>query len=146
MAALLAWNLGHVIHWATGVPFELISQTLLIHVHMNIKLEFFLAVATLCRGTQWDLTCPMACDTIVLAVKFANPNWPVPADGQVHLEMRAHNIRAVSKLWAYFRGVPVADICKAACWKSPTIFSLYYLRDMLWLESISERTVLISAK
>ena len=93
---------------------------------------------------------PAARDTlarwVVSAIKFANPNWQTPADGQVQQRLHAHDVRAISASWAYFRGVPIADICKAACWKSPSTFSSCYLRDVLQSEGIPGKTVLTAAK
>ena len=83
---------------------------------------------------------------VVSAVKFANPNWQAPADSHVRQKLRAHDVRAISTSWAYFRGVPIADICKAACWKSPSTFSSCYLRDILQSEGVSGRTVLTTAR
>lgn len=40
---------------------------------------------------------------------------------------RAHDIRAVATSEAWFRGVPIEDIIKAACWKTPSTFVACYL-------------------
>ena len=47
---------------------------------------------------------------VVSAIKFANPNRPVSADGQVHQTIRTDDVRAISTLWAYFSGVSIVGM------------------------------------
>ena len=79
---------------------------------------------------------------IVSAIKFANVNWPSPPDNQTLRSITAHDVRAVSASWAFFRGVPMEDICKAACWKTPSTFTSCYLSDVLQRDSAHGRSVL----
>lgn len=40
--------------------------------------------------------------------------------------VRAHSTRSISTSWAAMRGVPLADICAAASWASPSTFTRFY--------------------
>jgi len=44
---------------------------------------------------------------------------------------RAHDVRALAASWAFFKGIPVSDILKAAVWKTENTFISYYLKDIL---------------
>ena len=76
---------------------------------------------------------------IVRAIHSANPNW-LP-DTPVH----AHETRAVATSWAFFKGVPLPDILRAAAWKTPSTFVSCYLRDVLQAEGRVGRSVLTAA-
>ena len=43
---------------------------------------------------------------------------------------RAHDTRGISASWALFQGVPLAEIQKAAYWRSSNSFISHYLRDI----------------
>ena len=79
---------------------------------------------------------------IVLAIKFANVNWPSPPDNKMLCSFTAHNVRAISASWAFFRGVAMEDICKAGCWKTLSTFTSYYLSDVPQRDSAHGRSVL----
>ena len=55
---------------------------------------------------------------------------------------RAHDIRAVASSEAWFRGVSMEDIMKAACWKTPSTFVACYLTDVLSSEGSFAASVL----
>ena len=44
--------------------------------------------------------------------------------------IRAHEVRALSTSWADFNLVPTEQIMSAAYWRSNSVFSSFYLRDM----------------
>ncbi len=46
------------------------------------------------------------------------------------LDIRAHSTRGVASSQALFRGVPLEDICMAACWSSPHTFVRFYNLDV----------------
>ena len=79
---------------------------------------------------------------IALAIKFANVNWPSPPDNKTLCSITVHDVRAVSASWAFFKGVPMEDICKAACWKTPSTFTSYYLSGVPQRDSTHGRSVL----
>ncbi|XP_071803935.1 uncharacterized protein [Asterias amurensis] len=62
--------------------------------------------------------------------------WPA-TDGPVH----AHEVRGVSASWAFFKGVSMSDITRAASWKSPSTFSDCYLKDVLQVDGRADRAV-----
>ena len=78
---------------------------------------------------------------IVTAIRTALADWPHGHDTPV----RAHDVRAASTSWAFFKGVPVADIVQAASWKSANTFSDCYLKDVVQTEGTSGRAVLSAA-
>ena len=52
--------------------------------------------------------------------------------GQNHQELKlarvkAHEVRALSTLWAEFNGVSVDEILRAASWRSKGVFASFYL-------------------
>ena len=63
------------------------------------------------------------------------------ADGPV----RAHDVRAASTSWAFFKGISIGDITQAACWKTPNTFTECYLKDVLQAEGRAWRAVLEAA-
>ncbi|XP_038072759.1 uncharacterized protein LOC119741137 [Patiria miniata] len=64
-------------------------------------------------------------------------HWPAN-EGPI----RAHEVRGVSTSWACFKGVPLGDIVKAACWKNPNTFFECYLKDVLQADGKAGREVL----
>ncbi len=46
------------------------------------------------------------------------------------LDIRAHSTRGVTSSTAFFRGVPLEDICMAAGWSSPHTFVRFYNLDV----------------
>ena len=44
--------------------------------------------------------------------------------------LRAHSTRGMSTSWAFFKGVTIQDICKAASWSSPHTFARFYKLDV----------------
>ncbi len=46
------------------------------------------------------------------------------------LDIRAHSTRGVASSTAFFRGVPLEDICMAAGWSSPHTFVRFYNLDV----------------
>ena len=62
--------------------------------------------------------------TIKLAYrKLTNRDFPF-------LEIKAHEVRALSSSWAFFDKVPLNEILKAAVWNQSSTFAKFYLRDM----------------
>lgn len=57
-------------------------------------------------------------------------------------QVRAHSIRAQSTSKAWFRGVPLQDILKAAAWKTPSSFVSCYLTDVVSADAAFARAVL----
>lgn len=55
---------------------------------------------------------------------------------------RAHDVRAVATSRAWFRGIPLEDIMKAACWKTPSSFVSCYLTDVISTEGAFAASVL----
>ena len=53
----------------------------------------------------------------VSAIIFANQDWPTHHE-TTRSHIRAHDVRAASASWSYFREVSLADICQASCWRS----------------------------
>ena len=49
-------------------------------------------------------------------------------------------------IMGFFKGVPIEDIIKAACWKSPRTFTSCYLKDVPQQEGGAGRTALMAAK
>ncbi|XP_033634203.1 uncharacterized protein LOC117295606 [Asterias rubens] len=77
---------------------------------------------------------------IVTAIRSVPGGWPATEN-----TVRAHDVRGVSASWAFFKGVPLADITKAACWKCPNTFSDLYLKDVLQTDGRAGREVLKTA-
>ncbi|MES9882653.1 MAG: hypothetical protein ABW185_17440 [Sedimenticola sp.] len=46
------------------------------------------------------------------------------------LKINAHEVRAMSTSWAFFNHASLTNIMDAACWKSHSTFSKFYLRSM----------------
>ena len=67
-----------------------------------------------------------------LVAKHAHPDDPV----------RAHDVRAHASSVAWFKGVPLADIMKAAAWKTPSSFVSAYLTNIVSPEGSFATTVL----
>ena len=45
-------------------------------------------------------------------------------------KLSAHDVRKFSASWAAFNGAPFDEIMQAACWKSQTTFTSFYLKAM----------------
>lgn len=45
------------------------------------------------------------------------------------LQIKAHELRALSSSWAYVNHAPLEDILQATFWRNPTTFSSFYLRS-----------------
>ena len=45
------------------------------------------------------------------------------------LQIRPHELRALSSSWAFLNNAPLEDVLRAAFWRSPTTFSSFYLRS-----------------
>ncbi|XP_038065583.1 uncharacterized protein LOC119735737 [Patiria miniata] len=88
---------------------------------------------------------PASRDTIsrwlVTAIKSAIDSPTTDSVGSVH----AHEVRAASTSWAFFKGVSIKDITQAACWKTPNTFTECYLKDVLQTEGRAGRVVLKAA-
>ena len=71
----------------------------------------------------------------ISALHLTNEDWPsLLGDDATCRHIRACDIWAVSTSWAFFRDVPMAEICKAAkaaCWQTPSTFTTCYLSDVL---------------
>ena len=63
----------------------------------------------------------------VIRLSFPSSSPPPPSSSC------AHSIRAVSTSSAFSRNVPLASILAASTWSSSTVFTSFYLRDMLFL-------------
>ena len=85
---------------------------------------------------------PASRDTIarwlVTAIKSAGDESSAKPSGSVH----AHDIRAASASWAFFKGASINEIVQAACWKDPNTFTQCYLKDVLQAEGRAGRVVL----
>ena len=46
------------------------------------------------------------------------------------LEIKAHEVRALSFSWAFFDKVPLNDILQTAVWNGSSTFARFYLKDM----------------
>lgn len=57
-------------------------------------------------------------------------------------QVRAHDVRAHTTSSAWFRGVPMDEIMKAAAWKTPSTFVASYLTDVVSSEGTFARSVL----
>ena len=44
--------------------------------------------------------------------------------------LRAHSTRGLATSWALFKGVPIQEVCAAACWASPHTFARFYRLDV----------------
>ena len=75
---------------------------------------------------------------IVTAIQASIKDWPKVPD----IRVNAHDTRAMTTSWAYFKGVPIQDILQAAAWKTPSTFTSCYLRDVLQAEGRTGRTAL----
>ena len=65
---------------------------------------------------------------IIQTVRWA---YQEASDDSLRLSrVTAHEVRAISTSWAVHAGIPVAEVIKAATWRSPNSFISYYLRDM----------------
>ena len=88
---------------------------------------------------------PASRDTIarwlVMAIKTAGALPSSEPANPVH----AHEVRAASSSWAFFKGASIHDITQAACWKNPNTFTQCYLKDVLQAEGRAGRVVLQSA-
>ena len=56
--------------------------------------------------------------------------------------IRAHDVRAHASSTAWFRGVPLLDIMKAAAWKTPSSFVSTYLTNVISSEGVFPTSVL----
>ncbi|KAJ8019670.1 hypothetical protein HOLleu_41344 [Holothuria leucospilota] len=56
--------------------------------------------------------------------------------------VRAHDVRAHATSKAWFAGVPLEEIIKAAAWKTPSSFVSHYLTDTVSAEGAFTRAVL----
>ena len=56
--------------------------------------------------------------------------------------IRAHDVRAHASSTAWFRGVPLLDIMKAAAWKTPSSFVSTYLTNVISAEGVFATSVL----
>ena len=88
---------------------------------------------------------PASRDTIarwlVAAIKAANALSPSQPSNPLH----AHEVRAATSSWAFFKGASVHDVTQAACWKTPNTFTQCYLKDVLQTEGRAGRLVLRAA-
>ena len=48
---------------------------------------------------------------------------------------RAHSIRGMATSTSFLRNFPVTSVLAAACWKSPTVFTSFYLKDIQFSHS-----------
>ena len=58
----------------------------------------------------------------------------------------AHEVWAMVSSWAFFKGAPIEDIIKAACWKSPSTFTSCYLKDVPQQEGRAGHAALMAVK
>ena len=76
------------------------------------------------------------------------PNWScklILGRSATEGPIRAHDVREVATSLAFFKGVPLANITKVACWKCPNTFSDLYLKDVLQTDGRAGREVLKTA-
>ena len=62
------------------------------------------------------------------AIKFAFQNL---SDDEIQsLQIRPHELRALSSSWAFLNHTPLEEVLRAAFWRSETTFSSFYLRSL----------------
>ena len=59
--------------------------------------------------------------------------------------VKAHQVRGMTASMAFFRGVPINDIMRAAVWRTPTTFVSAYLKDVAELDGTLASKVLAPA-
>ena len=65
---------------------------------------------------------------IVETIRFA---YSDPSEESLQFaRVTAHEVRALSTSWAFFRGTSLSDLLSAVHWRSQSTFSSAYLRDM----------------
>ena len=52
------------------------------------------------------------------------------SDAMRLFKVKAHDVRAISSSWAFFKNVAVENIMQACSWKSHNTFTSFYLRDL----------------
>ena len=55
---------------------------------------------------------------------------PSPAPSSAPSSFRAHSVRAMATSTAFARNVPVSTLLEAATWRSASVFTSFYLRDV----------------
>ena len=70
-------------------------------------------------------------DTIQLAYESAS------ADSKKLEGVKGHQVRSLASSWAYFRKLPLEEVRKAVGWKSRTVFSSHYLKDVQQDEEVT---------
>ena len=55
---------------------------------------------------------------------------PSPATSSASSSFRAHSVRAMATPTAFARNVPVSTLLEAATWRSASVFTSFYLRDV----------------
>jgi len=60
-------------------------------------------------------------------------------DLETHFKASAHEVRAIATSMLVWKNVSILDIMKAAFWRSHSIFTDFYLRDMSSVSRVIER-------
>ena len=51
--------------------------------------------------------------------------------------VKGHQVRSLASSWAYFRKLPLEEVRRSVGWKSRTVFSSHYLKDVLQDEEVT---------
>ena len=73
-------------------------------------------------------------DTIVMSYRLMGRSLP-------RSQVKAHSTRAVSSSLADLKGVSPTDLCRAATWKSGSVFARHYRLNMAARRSVSARVI-----
>ena len=100
-------------------------------------LKFYLKATSVSRGSRQRLFLPLIgsgdISTATISrwvkatIKFAYSQLS-PQDLTL-LQVRPHELRALSSSWAFYNHAPLEDVLSAAFWRSATTFSSFYLRS-----------------
>jgi DNA-binding transcriptional regulator YdaS (Cro superfamily) len=104
--------------------------------------EFFIPYKTGCKNSISPATIS---SWIKKTVRFAYED--ASPEEAAALKVRAHDLRSMAASWNLHSSVRLADILKAAQWRSHNTFTSFYLRDMtLFEEDILRLGPLVTAQ
>ena len=66
----------------------------------------------------------------VISQAYSSGSDPGPS-----VRPRAHSIRGMATSTSFMRNFSIASVLEAACWKSPSVFSSFYLKDIQFTHS-----------
>ena len=100
-------------------------------------LKFYRRATSASRGSRSRLFLPIEGSGDISAatisrwikatIRFAYAE--VSPDDLNEFQVRAHELRALSSSWAFFKHAPLEEVLSAAFWRSATTFSSFYLRS-----------------